>query len=123
MEFPEWAHWKTAAAPATIEAANWYRDFHPIMRSSQRSVRAYVNETLSTDWRGHHEFTIPTAAIHRAMRVADITQGGFNYTNTPRDPDPAPGSLIYRPIRTFDFHERPDTFDQPDLLYHPVKPD
>jgi hypothetical protein len=29
----------------------------------------------------------------------------------------------FRPVRDHYFHERPDSFEQPGLLYHPVKPD
>jgi hypothetical protein len=120
---PGWDHWEALRAPAAVDAADWHRDFHPIMRLSQRFMRAYVDQMRSPDWGGHHEFTIPTLAIHLGMRVQDIGAGGLNYTNTPLDPDLSPGSLIYRPPRTAYFHERPDTFDQPRMLYHPVKPD
>jgi hypothetical protein len=120
---PGWDHWETLRAPATVDAADWHRDFHPIMRLSQRFMRAYVDQMRSPDWGGHHEFTIPTLAIHLGMRVQDIGADGRNYTNTPLDPDLGPGSLIYRPARTAYFHERPDTFDRPEMLYHPVKPD
>ena len=121
---PGWDHWENLSAPATVDAADWHRDFHPIMRLSQRFMRAYVDQMRSPDWGGHHEFTIPTLAMHLGMDVEDIGAGGLNYTNTPLDPDLAPGSFIYRPvIRTAYFHERPETFDQPRMLYHPVKPD
>jgi hypothetical protein len=123
LDDPDWDHWGNIRAPATVDAADWRRDFHPIMRLSQRFMRAYVSQMRSPDWGGHHEFTIPTLAMHLGMQVEDIGAGGINYTNTPLDPDLAPGSFIYRPARTAYFHERPETFDQPRLLYHPVKPD
>jgi len=120
---PAWDYWPDLRAPAAVAPADWRRDFHPIMRLSQRFIRAYVRETLSPDWAGHHEFIIPTLAAHLGMKVEDIGAGGLNYTNTPLDPDLGPGSFIYRPARTAYFHERPDTFDKPSMLYHPVKPD
>ena len=120
---PNWCHWNSAAAPKRPEAIHWYRDFHPIMRLSQRFMRAYVKAMASPDWRGHHEFTIPTVAIYLNMQVEDIGNGGFNYTNTPLDPLLSPGSFVFRPARTAYFHERPDTFEQLGLLYHPIKPD
>jgi hypothetical protein len=120
---PRWDHWDKLRAPSTVDAGDWHRDFHPIMRLSQRFMRAYVDQMRSPHWGGHHEFTIPTLAIHLGMQVEDIGAGGLNYTNTPLDPDLAPGSFAYRPARAAYFHERPDTFDQPRMLYHPVKPD
>jgi hypothetical protein len=123
VDNPEWCWWKTAAAPTTVKTGVWHRDFHPIMRLSQRFMRAYVNEMLSPDWGGHYEFTLPTVAIHLGMRVEDIGRDGLNYTNTRLDSNLSPGTFIYRPIRTAYFHERPETFDQAGFLYHPVKPD
>src|SRR5208282_3463950 len=68
VDDPDWEHWESAGAPTTVDAAGWHHDFHPIMRLSQRFMRAYVSQMLSPAWRGHHEFTIPTVAIHLGMR-------------------------------------------------------
>ena len=61
VDDPGWDHWETIRAPATVDAADWRRDFHPIMRLSQRFMRAYVSQMRSPDWAGHHEFTISHA--------------------------------------------------------------
>jgi hypothetical protein len=68
--------------------------------------------------------------LRRAFVVEDIGGDGpltppgrrhANYLNTPSDPELSPGTFVWRPAREHYFHERPDEFDLPGRLYHPVK--
>jgi hypothetical protein len=127
----EWVHWETARPPPEIPLPQQLRSFNPIMRLSQRFLKAYVEETARRDWPGHTEYTIPTIAAWRGFTIADIggngefcpeDRRGRNYANSSADPySLSPGTFVFLPHRYAYFHENSGDFPQEDMLYHPVK--
>jgi hypothetical protein len=126
----DWAHWPAARCPSWVDRRFVHRAFHPLMRLSRSFAGAYALMMLDQAWAGHAEFTLPTAALAAGAVVEDIGGEGpltppalrdTNYLNTPSDPDLSPGTFVWRPPRQHYFHERPDEFDLPGRLYHPVK--
>ncbi len=126
---PDWWHWPTARAPATVKADDWYRSFNPAMRLSRRFAAAYIAAMQSPAWDGHGEFTIPTIGRHLGLRIEDMAYAGARrrrfetplYRNTPTDPTIGPGTFIWRPAWPAYFHERPEDFPERNRLYHPIK--
>ncbi len=128
----DWFYWPTAQTPADVTSTRWHRAFHPIMRLSRKFAEWYRDEMAQRNWRGHYEFTLPTAALWAGFQVEDIGgDGAFcpperlrrNYSNNPPDENLAPGTFVFRPARTAYFHESPGDFALSHQLYHPVKPD
>lgn len=81
-------------------------------------------------WRGHYEFTFPTAALVSGFEVQDIGGRGpftpparrnLNYENTPDSDYLDPGTFQWRPSRPGYFHEAPEIFEKGNMLYHPIK--
>jgi hypothetical protein len=78
-------------------------------------------------WSGHSEALLPTFAMARGFSVVDIGDGGAfvpeawrgrHYVGEGR-PD---ATFRYRPPLSDEyFHEAPERFPTPGLLYHPVK--
>ena len=131
-ESPDWFWWRTAQAPAGIADAGMYRSVLPVMRISRRMAATYAQAMREPGWAGHYEFTLPTAAMAAGMSVEDIggagplcppERAGRNYSNTPQHAPLTPGTFVWRPSWERYFHEAPDSFPEPDMLYHPVKPD
>jgi hypothetical protein len=128
----EWVHWETARPPPEVPQSQHLRSYNPIMRLSQRFLKAYVRETARRDWSGQYEYTIPTIANCRGYTIADIggkgefcprCRHGRNYTNSPEE-DPyslSPGTFVFLPRRYVYFSENSADFPQADMLYHPVK--
>jgi hypothetical protein len=125
-------HWRFATAPGWVAPASWWRSFNPLVRISQRFAAIYALMMADSDWFGHYEFTLPTAAVVSGSVIEDIggasdltpaERRGRNYTNTPWDHRMKPGTFVWRPPRAYYFHERPETFEAADMLYHPVKVD
>jgi hypothetical protein len=128
----DWWHWSEAVSPPYVNLKSWHRDFHPVMRLSRRFAEAYAAEIGRPGWAGYSEFTLPTVAMHLALKVEDIggegplcppeRQGQF-YTNTPGDWKLAPGTFKWRPSGLRYHHEEPDGVLARNMLYHPIKAD
>jgi hypothetical protein len=131
-ESRDWYHWRWARIPAYVAETDRYRSFNPVLRMSQRFMRAYVGELLLNPWRGHSELMLTTIARHLGFVVEDVINPSRfqredgrarNYHNTPASDDLAPGTFVWKPTRSAYFHEKPGTFEYLNMLYHPVKPD
>jgi hypothetical protein len=129
-EQPKWPWWRMAQAPDAVSPERWARSLNPLMRVSPRLLEAYV-AAMSEQWQGHYEFTLVTAALAAGLTVEDLGgEGSFVPPGRERSvyvgksPAGRPGDLTFgfRPVREHYFHERPEDFEQPGLLYHPVKP-
>lgn len=129
-DFPEWAHWEQAAAPAWVPEEAHARGLHPMMRVSRSLVSDYVEAMSDKAWQGHYEFTLTTLALARGARVEDLGgDGPFTpldrrdtvYVGRSADPDVEP-TFAFRPVRRSYFHEDHDAFARRAMLYHPVKP-
>lgn len=123
---PNWMHWQTLHAPTSagrLSDADRIGNFMPITRISRRGLEA-IDAAYRAGWNGHCEVTWPTI-LHRAgLTIEDfggdgefVRPGNKNrfYTNTPRDKDLWPGSLVFRPVRALPGFRR-------NRLWHPVKP-
>ncbi|HEY3530062.1 MAG TPA: hypothetical protein VGK78_13020 [Nocardioides sp.] len=129
-EQPTWPWWHSARAPHDVPEERWVRSFNPLMRVSPRLLSAYAS-AMSEEWQGHYEFTLVTAAVAAGLSVADLGgEGSFVPPGRERgayvgkSPAGRPEDLTFgfRPVRDDYFHERPEAFERPGLLYHPVKP-
>jgi hypothetical protein len=131
-EQPRWPWWRSAEAPPEVEEERWVRSLNPLMRLTRPLLDAYAEAVADARWRGHYEFTLPTVAHHAGLRVEDFGgEGSFVPAGRERSvyvgksPAGRPPDLTFgfRPVRPHYFHEEPGEFEQPGLLYHPVKPD
>lgn len=131
-EQPRWPWWRSAGSPAGVPEERWVRSLNPLMRLSRPLLDAYAAAGADPEWRGHYEFTLPTVAREAGLRVEDLGgEGSFVPPGRERSvyvgksPAGRPKDLTFgfRPVRPHYFHEEPGEFEQPGLLYHPVKPD
>lgn len=129
-EQPRWPWWGSAQAPDAVPEERWVRSLNPLMRVTPRLLDAYV-AAMTEQWQGHYEFTLATAALDAGLTVEDLGgEGSFVPPGRERtvyvgkSPAGRPKDLTFgfRPVRTSYFHEEPESFEQPGLLYHPVKP-
>ena len=130
-EQPKWPWWRTAAAPPDVPPDTWVRSLNPLMRVSRRLLGAYADAMADDRWAGHYEFTLATVAHAAGLRIEDLGgEGSFVPPGRERrayvgkSPAGRPDDLTFgfRPVRPHYFHEAPEEFEQPGLLYHPVKP-
>jgi hypothetical protein len=130
-EDPDWRYWRTGRSPYALPPCDGHRAFHPVMRLSRRFLDAYATSLGTPGWEGHYEYTLPTFAIAEGFTIEDIggalsycppDRQGRNYCNTPTDRSLSPGTFVWRPSLPFYFHEKPEIFERPDMLHHPVKP-
>jgi hypothetical protein len=128
---PRWPWWPRAAAPSGVPPERWIRSLNPLMRVSRPLLEAYAAAMADPSWRGHYEFTLATAALAAGLRVEDLGgEGSFVPAGRERSvyvgksPAGRPDDLTFgfRPVREAYFHEDPEAFEKPGLLYHPVKP-
>jgi hypothetical protein len=128
---PTWVPWRIARAPAHIPQERWVRSLNPLIRASRRLLDVYVAAMADEAWRGHYEFTLPTAALEAGLLIEDLGgEGSFVPPGRERSvyvgksPAGRPTDLTFgfRPVRHDYFHEKPEAFEQPGLVYHPVKP-
>ncbi len=127
----DWPHWRTAAAPSWVPEDRMVRAFHPLMRLSRELVNSYAVAMADDAWAGHYEFTLPTSALAAGARIEDLgndgpftpaARRGLTYVGKrPGGSDDDP-TFAFRPVRPRYFHEAPEQFDRPGLVYHPVKP-
>jgi hypothetical protein len=81
---PNWNWWSEASAPEWVDRADFLRGFHPLMRLSRRFAHRYAVMMADSTWRGHYEFTIPTAAIASGSSIKDLGgPGRFNLEGRP----------------------------------------
>jgi hypothetical protein len=130
-EHPRWTHWQRAGSPAWVPEDRWVRSLNPLMRLSRRLVNAYCVAMADEAWRGHYEFTLPTAAVVAGLSVEDLggdtsftleERRGTGYIGRTPDGKPPDMTFGFRPVRRHYFEERPEAFRRPGLLHHPVKP-
>jgi hypothetical protein len=130
-EQPTWLPWRAARSPARIPPERWVRSLNPLLRVSRALLETYPAAMSDDHWRGHYEFTLPTAALDAGLRIEDLGgEGSFvpaghergAYIGVSPAGKPADLTFGFRPVRHDYFHERPEAFEKPDLLYHPVKP-
>jgi hypothetical protein len=121
---PDWPRWKTLELPGgNTEAVPLLRGFFPIYRISNRALALLHRECLAGAC-GHYECLMPTLLNRGGLLLEDIGgDGPFTrpeninrfYRNTPSDLALIPGTFVFRP-------ERSEPGDEPDTLWHPVKP-
>ena len=123
---PNWMYWPSLHPPEGVRplaADEMLCSFMPIYRISHRGLRL-IDQAYRDGWTGHCEAVWPTVLHHSGYRLEDIggngefvRPGNINrfYTNNPSDPELAPGSLVFRPVRWMPGSSR-------NRLWHPVKP-
>lgn len=122
--FPGWANWPSLQPPPGIALAPHEKigAYMPIFRISQRALAA-VHAAYQAGWAGHSECTVPTIVAKAGFSLGDIGGDGefvrpenINrfYRNTLVSRTHAPGTLVYRPVRTV-------PGDEANMLWHPVK--
>jgi hypothetical protein len=130
-EQPRWPWWRSAAAPRDVPRERWVRSLNPLMRLSRPLLTAYADAMADERWQGHYEFTLTTAALHAGLVLEDLGgEGSFVPPGRERSayvgksPAGRPRDLTFgfRPVRHHYYHEQPGAFEQPGMLYHPVKP-
>lgn len=126
---PKWPWWKSAGAPPEVRRR--VRSLNPLARLSPAALTAYVDATADDRWQGHYEFTLPTAVREAGLVLEDfggegsfVPPGRERTTYIGKSPQGRPQDLTFgfRPVRDHYFHEDPEAFEAPGLLYHPVKP-
>ena len=128
---PGWAHWRRATAPPWVPEDRMVKGLNPLMRLSRDLVNWYPTAMADGAWGGHYEFTLPTSALAAGARVEDLggdgpftppERRGQTYIGDPPDGRSDDATFVFRPVRPRYFHEAPENFERPGLLYHPVKP-
>jgi len=130
-EQPKWPWWAGAAAPDDVPDERWVRSLNPLTRLTPAALQAYAAAMADDAWQGHYEFTLVTALREAGLAIEDLGgEGSFVPPGRERavyvgkSPSGRPKDLTFgfRPVREHYFHEVPESFEQPGLLYHPVKP-
>jgi hypothetical protein len=121
---PIWENWASVNSPEGRPARQTLlRAFMPFYRISRRALAA-LDEAYAEGWTGHYECTVPTILASQGLILEDfggdgefVADGNRNrfYTNNPASNDLAPGSFVFRPIRSAPGPEC-------NHLWHPVKP-
>ena len=118
-------------ARSTYLPEGWVRSLNPLLRLTRPVLDAYARAVADPRWQGHYEFILPTVAKRAGLRVEDLGgEGSFVPPGRERSvyvgksPHGRPPDLTFgfRPPRHDYFHEKPETFPQHGMLYHPVKP-
>jgi hypothetical protein len=131
-EQPRWPWWRAAAAPDGVPQERWVRSLNPLMRLTPDLLVAYADAVTDPAWQGHYEFTLPTVARETGHLIEDLGgEGSFvpagreRSTYVGKSPAGRPDDLTFgfRPVHPHYFHEVPEEFERPGLLYHPVKPE
>jgi hypothetical protein len=125
-EHPAWMHWPTLHVPGdagTLPDDERLCSFMPVFRVSRRGMEA-VDRAYRGGWGGHCEATWPTIIHYAGLTIEDLGGDGTFvapgnhtrfYSNTPENEDLFPGSLVFRPVRSWTGAHR-------NWLWHPVKP-
>ncbi len=130
-EQPRWPHWQAAQAPSWVRDDRWVRSLNPLMRVSRRLLNTYAVAMADDDWQGHYEFTLATSALVSGARVEDLGGAGSftppdrvsrNYVGKVPSGQDEELTFAFRPVRQRYFHEAPEAFPRPEMVYHPVKP-
>jgi hypothetical protein len=120
----DWEHWRTLSRPAsrTAECPALIGAFMPVIRVTNRALQT-MDAAYRAGWGGHCELLWPTILALEGRSVEDFGgQGefvrpvnrGLFYDSTIGAWDLAPGSLVYRPVRSMAGWKR-------NRLWHPVK--
>jgi hypothetical protein len=130
-EQPKWPWWRSAAAPPGVPEVRWVRSLNPLFRITRPVLSAYAAAVADPRWQGHYEFTLPTVVREAGLRLEDfggegsfVPPGRERAVYVGKSPGGRPPDLTFgfRPVRHDYFHEEPEAFPLPGLLYHPVKP-
>jgi hypothetical protein len=130
-EQPRWNHWSRAQAPDWVGEDQMVRSLNPLMRVSRRLLNTYAVAMADEQWQGHYEFTLPTSALVSGARIEDLgNEGSFTpperrsriYVGKSATGRREGSTFGFRPVRERYFHESPDSFETPGMVYHPVKP-
>jgi hypothetical protein len=123
-ECPNWSHWRSLVVPPDdVQHDDRIRGFFPVYRLSNDAL-ACLHEAYQRGCGGHMETLVPTVLNRAGLRLEDIGgDGAFVsphnvnrfYSNQRTSNELSPGTFVYRPART-------EPGDQPDTLWHPVKP-
>jgi hypothetical protein len=121
---PKWPNWNTVEGPlGPLPTSCLLRAFMPCCRLSGDALTA-LDRAYALGWSGHYEATVPTLVADAGLSIEDmggegefVAAGNRNrfYTNTPANNHLAPGSFVFRPVRS-------SPGMQANLLWHPVKP-
>lgn len=129
----QWVHWNDFRGPRYL---NWMasrvpKAYLPVMRLSRRFALAY-RAGVRDGWKGHFEVLYPAFAWRYRYAMEDFLPGGewsgpetarFGAFLPPSDPS-APPLRTYRfapVVADAYYHERPELYSAPNVLYHPVK--
>ncbi|WP_291296001.1 hypothetical protein [Elioraea sp.] len=106
---PGWFWWSSLRDPDgnVFSDPGLVSTFLPFHRISAQAI-AVIDAAYRAGWAGHHEVTWPTLALRAGLTIADIQ-------SLPGKPVCTKESFRYRPPM-----EGPG--DEPDMLWHPVKP-
>jgi len=130
-EQPDWPWWRTAGAPDWVREEQLTRSMDPLMRVSRQLLNTYAVAMADGQWQGIYEYTLATIAVVSGAQVEDLgNQGSFTppqrrgriYVGKSPAGTPDDMTFRFRPSRRRYFHEAPDRFQRPHMLYHPVKP-
>ena len=121
---PLWHWWPSLMAPDTeLSQDEQISCFLPVLRISRKGIELLLT-AYRKGWQGHYECTVPTILSRHGLTIEDIggdgefvSPGNVNrfYTNTVGNAHMTPGTFVWRPA--FD-----GPGDEPDKLWHPVKP-
>jgi hypothetical protein len=116
-----WMWWQNFGPPAEVTSDNHIKAFFPVVRISSRLVTEVSEIYDRTPCSGHHEALLPTLCSYFGLVIEDMGNNGpfgrgekwlgTGHTYT-ADCDGMPNSY---------FQEHPSAFDQPNVLWHPVK--
>lgn len=113
-EIPKWSHWQSLRYPARVKDHSKLSAFFPISRISRKLINTYVNEIQDKNWGGNLESMLPTIACHNNLSYRDLLR--FKSSRF------SGASYGYRPVRNDHyFFEDPKSFEEPNMIYHPVK--
>ncbi len=128
---PDWSHWPRSQAPSWVRDDQWVHSLNPLMRISRGLLNSYAVAMADEEWQGHYEYTLPTSALASGARIEDLGNDGPFTPEERRSriyvgktPAGRPDGLTFgfRPVRRRYFHESPESFERPGMVYHPVKP-
>ena len=129
-QHPQWLHWKTVETPPWVREDQLVRALNPLMRISRQLLSTYAVAMADQRWSGTYEYLLSTIAVVSGGQVEDLgNEGSFTpperhariYTGRSSSGRPDNMTFRYRPPRPRYYHEAPEDFEKPHMLYHPVK--
>lgn len=130
-ESEAWMHWANVSLPAEVPPEMVVRGFFPLVRFSSRLLTTLCDEMRKSCWLGHAEALYPTIALHHGFSLGTLSPRPRHRVPSLCEIRRATGDYFAN-IETFHcdfnlgtsyFHEAPQGFLQPNILYHPIKVD